>query len=81
MKGLDAASWNGLAVAAGTPAGAVERLNQAVNAALQDPGVRQKLEALNLDPKPGTAQDAAAMLAGDIRRWGDVIARAKIERQ
>ncbi len=81
VKGLDAASWNGLAVAAGTPAGAIERLNQAVNAALQDAGVRQKLEALNLDPRPGTAGDAAAMLAGDIRRWSDVIAKAKIERQ
>ena len=27
------------------------------------------------------AGDAAAMLAGDIRRWSDVIAKAKSERQ
>ncbi len=81
VKGLSAASWNGLAVAAGTPAAAVVRLNQAVNAALHDPGVRQKLESLNLDPAPGTAQDAAAMLTSDIRRWSDVIAKARIDRQ
>lgn len=37
--------------------------------ALADAGVRQKLEALNLDPHPGTPQDAAAMLSGDIQRW------------
>ena len=81
VKGLNAASWNGLAVPARTPADVVALLNKAVGVALADAGVRQKLEALNLDPHPGTPQDAAAMLSGDIQRWGDVIARAKIERQ
>ena len=81
VKGLNAASWNGLAVPVGTPAAVIERLNQAVNAALADVGVRQKLEALNLDPHPGTPRDAADMLAGDIERWGKVIAAARIERQ
>jgi tripartite-type tricarboxylate transporter receptor subunit TctC len=55
--------------AAGTPPAVIAQLNKAVNAALTDAGVRQKLEALNLDPHPGTPQDAADMLAGDIRRW------------
>lgn len=81
VKGLNAASWNGLAVPMGTPAAVIGRLNQAVNAALADAGVRGKLEALNLDPHPGTPQDATDLLAGDIRRWGDVIEAARIERQ
>ena len=81
VKGLNAASWNGLAVPARTPAAVVEQLNKAVNAALADAGVRQKLEALNLDPHPGTPQDAARMLSGDIRRWSEVIDRAGIARQ
>ena len=81
VKGLNAASWNGLAVPAGTPLEVVAQLNKAVNAALADAEVRNKLEALNLDPHPGTPQDAAAMLAGDIKRWGEVISKAKIERQ
>jgi len=81
VKGLNAASWNGLAVPVGTPTAMLEQLNKAVNAALADAGVRQKLEALNLDPHPGTPQDAADMLAGDIRRWSGVIAAARIERQ
>ena len=80
VKGLNAASWNGLAVPAGTPAAVIGRLNQAVNAALKDAEVRAKLEALNLDPHPGTPQDAQAMLAGDIRRWSEVIAKAKIQK-
>lgn len=81
VKGLNAASWNGLAVPAGTPEAVVTRLNQAVNAALQDAGVRKKLETLNLDPHPGSPRDAAAMLEGDIRRWSEVIDRAGIARQ
>ena len=81
VKGLNAASWNGLAVPARTPPEVIARLNKAVNAALADAAVRQKLENLNLDPHPGTPQEAAQMLRGDIQRWTDVIARAKIERQ
>jgi tripartite-type tricarboxylate transporter receptor subunit TctC len=81
VAGLDAASWNGLAAPAGTPAAVVARLNEAVNAALADAAVRQKLQALNLEPRPGSAQDAAALLAADIRRWAGVIATARIERQ
>ncbi len=81
VKGFDATSWNGLAVPAKTPADVIARLSKAVNGALADPGVRKKLEALNLDPHPGTPQDAARMLRGDVERWRRVIAQAKIERQ
>lgn len=81
VPGLNAASWNGLAVPAGTPPAIIEQLNKAVNAGLADAQVRAKLEALNLDPHPGTPQDASAMLAGDIERWGKVIAAAGIARQ
>ena len=81
VKGLNATSWNGLAVPAGTPAPVIERLNRAVNAALADAGVRQKLDALNLEPHPGTPAQARQLLSGDIQRWSEVIAKAKIERK
>ncbi|MDR1969308.1 MAG: tripartite tricarboxylate transporter substrate binding protein [Burkholderiaceae bacterium] len=81
VRGLNATSWNGLAVPAHTPDAVIERLNQAVNAALRDTEVRGKLEALNLEPHPGSPQDASRMLDSDIRRWGEVIAAARIEQQ
>ncbi|WP_028605294.1 Bug family tripartite tricarboxylate transporter substrate binding protein [Ottowia thiooxydans] len=81
VKNLNAASWNGLAVPAKTPKAVVDRLSKEINAALADADVRKKLEALNLDPHPGTPADAAAMLNGDIQRWAEVISRAKIEKQ
>ncbi|MCZ2103303.1 MAG: tripartite tricarboxylate transporter substrate-binding protein [Comamonadaceae bacterium] len=81
IEGLNAASWNGVAVPAGTPAAVVQRLNAAVNAALADADVRAKLQALNLDPHPGTPQEAATMLSDDITRWGKVIQAAGIAPQ
>ena len=81
ISGYSAASWNGLAVPAGTPREVVARLNREVVAALNDPAVKKKLEDLNLDPHPGTPEQAAAMLQGDIKRWGEVITKARIEKQ
>jgi tripartite-type tricarboxylate transporter receptor subunit TctC len=81
VPGFAVASWNGLAVPANTPKEVVARLNREVTAALNDPDVKKRLEALNLDPQPGTPEQAAALLANDIKRWGDVIVRAKIPRQ
>jgi tripartite-type tricarboxylate transporter receptor subunit TctC len=81
VAGFAVASWNGLAVPAHTPKEVVARLNREVTAALNDPDVKKRLEALNLDPQPGTPEQAAALLNNDIKRWGDVIVRAKIPRQ
>ena len=81
VTGFSAASWNGLAVPAKTPKDVIARLNKDIVAALHDPAVRKRLEDLNLDPHPGTPEQAAAMLNNDIKRWGDVIARAKIPKQ
>ena len=76
-----ASSWNGLAVPAGTPKDVVARLNKEINAALNDPAVHKRLEELNLDPQPGTPEQAAALLHNDIKRWSEVITRAKIGKQ
>ena len=81
VPGFAVASWNGLAVPAHTPKEIVARLNREITAALNDPDVKKRLEALNLDPQPGTPEQAAALLNNDIKRWGDVIVRAKIPRQ
>jgi tripartite-type tricarboxylate transporter receptor subunit TctC len=81
VPGFAVASWNGLAVPAHTPKDVVARLSKEITAALNDPDVKKRLEALNLDPQPGTPEQAAALLNNDIKRWGDVIARAKISRQ
>jgi tripartite-type tricarboxylate transporter receptor subunit TctC len=78
---LVSASWNGLGVPAKTPAAVVERLNKEVNAALKTPAVQQKLLELNVTPHPSTVPQAQDWLKTEIKRWGDVIQRAGIEKQ
>ena len=81
VANFNVASWNGLAVPARTPPDVVARLNREIVAALNDPGVRKQLQNLNLDPQPGTPEQAAALLNNDIKRWSGLIERAGIPRQ
>ena len=81
VPNLVSTSWNGLGVPAKTPAAVVERLNKEVNAALHTPAVRQKLLDLNVDPHPSTVPQAQEWLQTEIKRWGDVIQRAGVQKQ
>ncbi|HYF17918.1 MAG TPA: tripartite tricarboxylate transporter substrate-binding protein, partial [Ramlibacter sp.] len=81
LANFNVSSWNGLAVPAKTPAAVIERLNKEVGAALARPEVRQKLADLSLNPQHSTPQQAAQHLAADVKRWGEVIERAKIPKQ
>ena len=72
---------NALAAPARTPRAVVLRLNRDVQAVLGQPDVRRKLHELHVEAAGGSPEAAADLLAADIRRWGDVIQRAKIPRQ
>ncbi|WP_225781389.1 tripartite tricarboxylate transporter substrate binding protein [Xenophilus sp. Marseille-Q4582] len=80
LKDFDVSSWNGLAVPAKTPPAIVERLSREVQQAVALPEVRQQLQALNLTAQGSSPQQLRERLAGDIRRWSEVIAAAKIPR-
>lgn len=81
VAGLLASSWNGFAAPARTPRDVVAKLNAAIAAALGSPDLQKRLRELNADPLPGTPEQAAALLAADVRRWSGVIEKANIPRQ
>jgi tripartite-type tricarboxylate transporter receptor subunit TctC len=81
VPGFDVTSWNAVYAPTGTPAAAIETLNGAIQTALSDPGVRQRLLDLGIDPKGGSPAAIDARLKVDIARWGDVIRRAGIQQQ
>ncbi len=81
LPGYQVASWNGLAAPAGTPPEVIARLNEATRRALASPAVASQLRALGVEPRPGTPEDLARLLASETRRWAEVIERAGIERQ
>ena len=76
-----ASSWNGLAAPAKTPKDVIARLNKDIALALNNPEIKKKLHELNVEALPGTPEQAAALLASETKRWGDVINAAKIPKQ
>ncbi len=76
-----AASWNGLAAPARTPRPVIERLNREVVTAINHPDVRRRLTELNVDAQASSPEQASALLASEVKRWGDVIVRARIPQQ
>lgn len=81
LAGFNVSSWNALAAPAKTPKEVIARLNREVLAALNAPDVAKRLLELNIDPTPSTPAQSADLLAAEIKRWADVIARAKIATQ
>jgi tripartite-type tricarboxylate transporter receptor subunit TctC len=81
LPGYVASSWNALAAPAKTPKDVIARLNKDIAAAVNAPDVKKKLHDLNVEAQAGTPEQAAELLSSEIKRWGDVIVRAKIPQQ
>ena len=81
LANFSAASWNALAAPAKTPKDVVARLNREVKAALDSPDVKKRLLDLNIDAISSTPEQLTNLLNAEIRRWSEVIVRAKIPTQ
>jgi tripartite-type tricarboxylate transporter receptor subunit TctC len=79
VPGVEATQWYGIVGPKGTPAGIVDRLNQAINAGLADPGVKARLAELGGMVLPGSPADFARLLANETDKWGKVIRTAHIK--
>jgi tripartite-type tricarboxylate transporter receptor subunit TctC len=78
---FQASSWNGLAVPSHTPREVVLRLSREIQAIMEMPDVKKRLSDVNLNAQGSTPEQAAEVLATDIRRWHEVIVKAKIDKQ
>jgi tripartite-type tricarboxylate transporter receptor subunit TctC len=73
-----APTWAGVIAPAGVPRSIVDRLNAAINRALQSPALRQFYATIGDERAGGTPEEFAALIAADSRKWGEVIKRAGI---
>ena len=78
---FNVSSWNGLAVPAKTPKDVVARLNRELQAVLANADVKKRLADLSLHAQGSTPEQVGSLLASEVKRWGEVIARARIEKQ
>jgi tripartite-type tricarboxylate transporter receptor subunit TctC len=70
--------WFGIVVPRGTPEPVVERIGKALDAALANPDVRQKLDLAGCPPKPASRAEFAGIIKDDIARWAKVVKDAGI---
>jgi len=68
----------GLFAPKGTPREIVDRLNQHVHRALEQPGTRKRLLSLGLEPELGSPAAFVRLLEIDAVRWARALAGAKV---
>lgn len=76
--GFESYGWCTLYAPAGTDPAVIERLNTAMNRALNDPEVRRKLTEMEFLVVGGTSQQAADYTDSEIRKWADLIQAAGV---
>lgn len=81
LKEMTTQSWSSIMVPAGTPAPIVDRLAAAAHAALTSERVRTHFERVGTRPMLQQKAEMIPFIESEIKRWGDVIERAKLEKQ
>ena len=66
---MDASAWFAMYGPGGLPLATAQRLSSAVQAALKDPALSQRMSALGLDPIGGTPEQLAAVQSADFAKW------------
>ena len=76
---FEASSWVGLLAPAKTPRAIITRLNTELNAVLNDPEVKERLNGMGITAAPGTAESFGAELSRDLAKYGPVVKAAGIK--
>jgi tripartite-type tricarboxylate transporter receptor subunit TctC len=76
LAGFEAIAWNGVLVAAGTPRATIDRINAAINAAMKEPSVQERMKSAGLDAVGGSADDFGKLIADEAKKWEPIIKRS-----
>ena len=73
LKGYEASSWFGLLAPAGTSADIVNRIQKEVARALNDAGIKEKLQAQGAIPSGNTPQEFTRLIDAEHTKWAQVV--------
>lgn len=79
LPGFSVTGWFGVMAPAGTPPAVLAQLNRAINDALQQPDVKERLASLAVEAGGGSPEEFARLIETDTRRYGDAIRRLGIK--
>ncbi|MEI6318367.1 MAG: tripartite tricarboxylate transporter substrate binding protein [Pseudomonadota bacterium] len=71
--GFHAFTWNGILAPAKTPPGVVARLAKEIAAAVRDPGVIRRLDAIGVEPLGNSPAEFAKVLGESIALYADAV--------
>ncbi len=78
LPGFESVTWFGVYGPRGLPPEIVNKVNQAVNAALAEPELKERFARLGAETTGGTPQQFAALVKAESAKWKKVITERKI---
>jgi tripartite-type tricarboxylate transporter receptor subunit TctC len=79
VPGYETTIWLALFVPAKTPATIVSKLNQAVQEAVNSAEYKERMTALDMQPRVSSPQELADYLKSDLAKWAKVVKEAGIK--
>lgn len=79
VKGMEISNWFGIVAPKATPKPIVDKLNQAINRALQEPDLAQRITAPGNVVGGGTPEQFASLIASETARWSALIKEKNIK--
>jgi tripartite-type tricarboxylate transporter receptor subunit TctC len=78
LPGYDTSSWFGIGVRAGTPNEIIDKIQQSVRAAAQEPIVKERMAAVIADPVVSDRKTFGEFVIAERKKWGTLITDLKI---
>lgn len=79
VPGYETTIWLGLFVPARTPAALVQQLSRAVHEAVDSSEYKERMTALDMQPRVSSSQELADYLKSDLAKWAKVVKEAGIK--
>lgn len=73
IPGFNVQSIAGLVVPSATPRDIVNKINAAVNQALQTPELRERMNGIGMEPAPTTPEQFDQFIRAEIAKWAEVV--------
>ena len=79
VRGYETTIWLGLFAPKNTPPAVLQRLQKEIGDAVNSADYREKLAALDMQPRASTSQELAGYLKSDLAKWAKVVKDAGIK--
>lgn len=79
LQGFEGYAWQGLVAPTGTAPEAMAQFSKALQTALADTRTRARLQALGVEPLPGTPAQMGSYARAEREKWGRVITKVGVK--